>query len=200
MRPVAAPGAHLHARDEALVGRLVRYAGGRFGWDWLSEAVEAFFEEPGFLPEYPETQLFMPWVVHHWEVEGHPIREWFLDEQGVALPEVERVWLLAQRPVVVTVWEVLEVRQGVGLRVKDILGGEEHFVYEVRGSQQLLPRHAVLGRVVAHEGLAIFCGIDPQPLPPLEADEVVQVARKLLGVRGNRPVPRERLAAEDTSL
>lgn len=199
-RPVAAPGAHLHQRDEALVRKMVRYAGGRLGRDWLREAAEAFFEEPGFLPEYPDTQLFMPWVVHHWEVEGRPVREWFLDEEGAALPEAERAWLLSQRPVVVTVWEVLEVRKGVGVRVKDLLGGGAHFVYEVRGSQTLLPRHAMLGRVVEHEGLAVFCGVDPQPLPPLEADEVVQVARRLLGVRGHRPVPRERLAAEDTSL
>ncbi len=199
-RPMAAPGAHLHERDEALVQQLVRYASGRFGWDWLREAAEAFFEQPGFLPEYPQTQLFMPWAVHHWEVEGRPVREWFLEEKGTVLSEAERRWLLSQRPVVVTVWEVLEVRKGVGLRVKDLLGGEEHFVYEVRGSQQLRPRHAVLGRVVEHEGLAVFCGIDPQPLPPLDADEVVRVARKLLGVRGNRLVPREMLASEDTSL
>ncbi|AKI98579.1 Hypothetical protein AA314_00206 [Archangium gephyra] len=179
---------------------MVRYAGSRFGWDWLREAAEAFFEKPGFLPEYPQTQLFMPWAVHHWEVEGRPVREWFLEEKGTTLPEAERMWLLSQRPVVVTVWEVLEVRKGVGVRVTDLLGRGAHFVYEVRGSQQLLPRHAVLGRVVEHEGLAVFCGIDPQPLPPLDADEVVRVARKLLGVRGNRSVPRELLASEDTSL
>ncbi|HZH15722.1 MAG TPA: SEC-C metal-binding domain-containing protein [Archangium sp.] len=199
-KPLAAPGAPLHERDEVLVRKMVRYAGDRFGWDWLGEASEAFFEEPGFLPEYPETQLFMPWAVHHWEVEERPVREWFLDEEGGTLPEVERAWLLSQRPVVLTVWEVLEVQEGVGLRVKDLLGGEEHFVHEVRGSQQLRPRHAVLGRLVEHEGLAVFCGMDPQPLPPREADEMVQVARKELRVRGNRPVPRELLASEDTSL
>ncbi|MFY0527414.1 SEC-C metal-binding domain-containing protein [Archangium gephyra] len=199
-RPMAAPGAPLHERDETLVRKMVRYASGRFGGDWLGEAAEAFFEEPGFLPEYPQTQLFMPWAVHHWEVEGRPVREWFLEEKGAALPEAERAWLLSQRPVVLTVWEVLEVQEGVGLRVKDLLGGEEHFVHEVRGSRQLRPRHAMLGRVVEHEGLAVFCGMDPQPLPPREADEVVHSARKVLGVRGTRPVPRELLASEDTSL
>lgn len=200
VRSVAAPGAPLHERDEKLVRKLVRYASARFGWDWLREAAEAFFEEPDFVPEYPETQLFMPWAVHHWEVEGRPVREWFLEERGATLPEADRTWLLSQRPVVLTIWEVLEVQQGVGVRVKDLLGSEERFVHEVRGSQVLLPRHAVLGRMVEHEGLAVFCGMDPQPLPPLEADEVVHGARKVLGVRGNRPVPRELLASEDTTL
>lgn len=84
--------------------------------------------------------------------------------------------------------------------MRDLLGGGAHFVHEVLGSQLLRPRDAVLGRMVEHEGLAVFCGMDPQPLPPQEADEVVRVARKLLRVRGNRPVPRELLASEDTSL
>jgi hypothetical protein len=73
-------------------------------------------------------------------------------------------------------------------------------VHEVRGSQVLRPRHAMLGRMVEHEGLAVFCGMDPQPLPPLDADEVVRSARKVLGVRGDHPVPWELLATEDTAL
>ena len=196
----AARGRPLHERDEVLVRKMLRYAGRRFGWDWLGEAADAFFEEPGFVPEYPETQLFMPWVVHHWEVEGRPVREWFLEEKGATLPEADRTWLLLQRPVVLTLWEVLEVQQGVGLRVKDLLGGEERFVHEVRGSRHLLPRHGVLGRVVEHEGLAVFCGMDPQPLPPLEADDVVHAVRRVLGVRGDRPVPRGMLTTGDMTL
>lgn len=199
-RPVTAPGTPLHELDEGLVETVVRYANKRFGLGWLREAADVFFEDPDFVPEYPDTQLFMPWAVHHWELEGRPAREWFLEERGARLKEAERTWLLAQRPVVLTIWEVLEVREGVGLRVKDLLGGGEHFVHEVRGSRQLLPRHAMLGRLVEHEGLAVFCGMDPQPLPPTEADEVVRVARKVLRVRGDRPVPREKLALEDTTL
>jgi hypothetical protein len=183
-----------------LVQAVVRYANQRFGSGWLREAAEVFFEDPYFVLQGPELQLFMPWAVNHWELEGRPAREWFLEESGARLEEAERAWLLAQRPVILTIWEVLEVREGVGLRVKDLLGGGEHFVHEVRGSRQLRPRHAVLGRLVEHAGLAVFCGMDPNPLPPTEADEVVRLARKALRVRGDRPVPREKLAREDTGL
>ncbi|MFL5359010.1 YecA family protein [Archangium sp.] len=199
-RLAAPPGAHLHEADEGLVTALVRYANARFGRGWRREAAEAFFEDPDFVLEGPDMQLFMPWAVHHWEVEGRPVREWFLEEKGAKLSEAERAWLLAQRPVVLTVWEVVEVQEGVGLRVRDLLGGGEHFVHEVLGSRQLRPRHAVLGRMVEHEGLAVFCGMHPHPLPPTEADEVVRIARKALRVRGDRLVPREWLAQEETTL
>ncbi|HEX8434430.1 hypothetical protein, partial [Archangium sp.] len=168
-----------------------RYADRRFGRGWLLEAAEAFYDDPGFEFEPPDMQLLMPWAMHHWEWDGRPVREWFLEERGAKLTEAERAWLLAQRPVVLTVWEVREVNKGVGLRVRDLLGGEERFVHEVRGSRQLCPRDAVLGRMVEHEGLAVFCGMYPHPLPPIEADAVVRVARRVLRVRGERPVPRE---------
>lgn len=196
----APPGAHLHEWDDRVLKAMVRYANARFGREWVSEAAGAWFEDPDFGLDGPEMMLFMPWVVHHWEVEGRPVREWFLEERGAKLPEAERAWLGAQRSAVFTVWEVVEVRAGVGLRVKDLLGGGEHFVHEVLGSRQLRPRHAVLGRVVEHEGLAVFCGMHPRPLPPREADEVVRLAHKALRVRGERPIPREWLAQEATTL
>jgi hypothetical protein len=187
--------------DERVVRPVVRHANLRFGQDWLREAAEAFFDDPDCMPESPDMQLFMPWAVHHWDMEGRSAREWFLEERGARLAEGERAWLLAQRAVILTVWEVLEVREEVGLRVKDLLGGGgERFVHEVLGSRQLRPRQAVLGRMVEHEGLAVFCGMDPQPLPPLETDEVVRWVRKALRVEGNHPVPREKLALGDPAL
>jgi hypothetical protein len=190
----------LHTQDERLVVKMLRYANGRFGRDWMREAAEAFYDDLAFEVEAPDTQLLMPWAVHHWELGGRPVREWFLEEKGAKLPEAERAWLLAQRPVVLSVWEVLEVQRGVGVRVRDLLGGEERFVHEVLGSRQLRPRDAVLGRMVEYEGLAVFCGMYPHPLPPVEADAVVRVARRVLRVRGDHPVSREKLALEDTSL
>ncbi|HYO55452.1 SEC-C metal-binding domain-containing protein [Archangium sp.] len=199
-RPAASPGAHLHELDEQLVRKMVHYATSSFGWNWLPEAAEAFFDDPDFELDGPDMMLFMCWAVHHWELEGRPVREWFLEERGAALPEAERAWLLSQRPVVLTVWEVREVREGVGLRVKDLLGGEERFVHEVLGSRQLRPRDAVLARLVEHEGLAVFGGMYPHPLPPAEADGVVRATHKVLRVPDELPITREKLALQDTSL
>jgi hypothetical protein len=177
-----------------------RYADQRFGRGWLREAAEVFYDAFDFEFEPMDTQLLVPWALYHWPLDGRPLREWFLEERGAKLTESERTWLLAQRTVLLTVWEVLEVREGEGVRVKDLLGGEEHFVHEVSGSRRLRPREAVLGRVVSYEGGAVFCGLYPRPLGPRDADEIVQEVRKLLRVRGVRPVPREKLARVETGL
>ncbi|MFP2930147.1 hypothetical protein ACLESO_34120 [Pyxidicoccus sp. 3LG] len=128
------------------------------------------------------------------------MREWFLEERGAKLAEAERAWLQAQRTVVVSVWEVREVRAGEGLVVKDLLRGDERFVQEVRGSGMLRAREAVLARVVDHAGLSVFCGLYPRLLPPFWAAEVVRVARKGLKVRGRKPVPHEKLMDPGATL
>ena len=72
------------------------------------------------------------------------------------------------------VWEARQVYEGEGLMVKDLLRGEERFVHEVKGSRTVKFREALLGRVVDHEGLSVFCGVFPRTLPPREADLVAR--------------------------
>ena len=192
-----APGALFHRRDEQLVDRMVAFAHERYGRDWLREPMEAYFLLRPF--EQEDLQLFMPWVTNHWRVEGRPLREWFLAERGDKLTEAEHDWLLSQAGAVLSVWEVRQVYEGEGLRVKDLLRGEERFVHEVKGSRTVKFREGLLGRVVDHEGLSVFCGVYPRTLPPRETDAVVQAVRGELKVRGEW-VPHEKLAAEGMDL
>jgi hypothetical protein len=90
-----------------------------------------------------------------------------------------------------SIWEVLEVEHGKSVTVRDQLSGEERQVHEVRGSTTLVERDAVLGRVVDHEGVSVFCGTHPRPLPPFEAAEVLRRARAK--VRRQSAVPVEKL-------
>jgi len=196
----SAPGAPLHQRDERLVNEMVRYAHARWGPAWLQVAADAYFDDAETQPHEAHLQLFMPWVVNYWDVEGRPVREWFLEERGTSLSQEDVEWLRGQRAVVLTLWEVLEVQPGVGVRVRELLGREEHFVQEVLGSQQLHPRDAVLGRVAESAGITVFCGLYPHPLPPLAAHEVVKTVRRELRVHGNRMVSRKKLVEEDTTL
>lgn len=190
--------ADIHRDPEQLAGELLRYARQRFGEAWLREAIEAFFELLEVEPE--DSQLFVPWLVHHWPVEGRPVREWFLEERGATLAPGERERLEAQRSVVVSVWEVRRVHEGVGVAVRDLLRGEERFVREVLGSLQLEPGDAVLGRVVEHAGRSEFCGLYPMALPPRWAAEVVREARRVLKARGRKPVPHAKLEDPDATL
>ncbi|MDY7231312.1 SEC-C metal-binding domain-containing protein [Hyalangium rubrum] len=194
---VDAPGAWLHGMDERLVGEMVAFGHQRFGREWLTEPTEAYFPLRRF--EREDFQLFMPWVVNHWRVEGRPMREWFLEERGDRLREVERGWLQAQAAAVVTLWEVRQVREGEGVGVKDLLGGEERFVHEVRGSRMVQLRDVMLGRVVDYEGLSVFCGMHPNTLPPRAAHEVERTARRALRVRSGG-VPHRKLAGDGVAL
>ncbi len=192
------PGRPLHLIDERLVEDMLAFAKNRFGRKWLTEAMQAYLlEEMEFEPE--QLQFFAPWAVHHWRVDGRPVREWFLAEQGSRLTQAERDWLRAQASVVVTLWEIQEVRKGEGVVMKDRLGGQTCFVHEVTGSQTLRVWDTVLGRVVDSGGVAVFCGLYPRTLPPLRAAEVEWSAREILGARGER-VPREELAREGMDL
>ena len=64
---------------------------------------------------------------------------------------------------------------------------------ERRGSRSLVPRDAVLARIVDHEGISLLCGMHPRALPPFGAAEVVRSARgRLLRRRGAIPIDRLR--------
>jgi hypothetical protein len=189
-----------HQQDERLVFEMLRHAGARWGSAWLEEATFAYFADTGPEMHDADPQLFLPWLVHHWSVEGRPIREWFLEERRARLSPWEIAWLEAQREVVLTVWRVLETQPGVGLRVRHLLGPEETFVQERLGSRQLVPGDSVLARLVAFEDSAVFCGMYPYPLPPRETEVLVSAVCRELRARGLQTVPRERLAAEDTTL
>lgn len=192
-----APGAALHRMDERLVERVVLYANERFGRQWLAAPMEAYFLPRPFAQE--DMQLFMPWVVNHWRVEGRTPREWLLAERGDSLSEAEHDWLLSQAGAVLSVWEARQVYEGEGLVVKDLLRGEERFVHEVKGSRTVRAREALLARVVDHEGLSVFCGVYPRTLPPRDTDLVVRAVRGELKVRGPW-VPQRKLAAEGMDL
>jgi hypothetical protein len=177
--------ATVHDLDERLVNEMARYATRRFGRAWR-RCAEAFVdpEEAG--------QLFLPWSVYEATVKGRPIVEWFLEERGRRLRDEEREWLGAQRRAWLSVWEVTEVEPGRSVTVRDLLTGEERCIQEVSGSQTLVRRDAVLGRVVDQGGLSVFCGTHPRPLPPVEAAEVVRRTRARIRRKGVVPIERLR--------
>ena len=179
--------APVHERDQDLVAQMRRYAKRRFGEAWARAASD-------FADAAQSVQLFGPWSVYVFEVEGRPIVEWFLEERGARLGADERAWLLAQQHAWLSIWEVLAVERGKSVTVRDLLSGEQRCVHEVRGSAVLVSRDAMLGRVVDHEGISVFCGIHPRLLPPFEAAEVLRRARSKL--RRQSAVPVEKLRKE----
>lgn len=181
----------LHRLDERVTKRLIRFAV-QLDADWEEAVADEYFDD-GRTPEDVGRSLMVPWGLYHYEPDVGDSRsaaEWLLDEEGPRLPADERAWIEAGRRAWLSVWEVLEVKPGVGLALRDLLTGAERFVYEESASRGLSPRLAILTRVVEHEGISVLVGTHPRPLPPREATAFVAECTDLLEVEGGsvRPV------------
>jgi hypothetical protein len=181
-------GAPLHKLDERLVNEMMPFAVRRF--DEAFRRARCDFRDEG-----DAVQLFIPWFVYHFLIQGKPVVQWFLEERGSSLSDASRAWLEAQQATWLSVWEVTAVEPERGrLSLKDLLSDEERIVEEVKASRTLVRRDAVLGRVVDYGGMSVLCGLYPRSLPPREAAEVVRKVRGRL--RRKRAVPLERLRDE----
>ena len=173
----------LHELDRRLATRLARFALDRFGERW-----QAFQDD--FADAHAAASLSGPWSVYGFEVDGRTVADAYRAARGRCSPK-ERAWMKAQRTAWLSVWEIEAVEPGKTLALRDLLSDERRTVHETQASQLLARRHAVLGRVVDHDGLSLLCGTHQRPLPPFHAAEVVRRARGRL--RRRRAVPVERL-------
>ena len=185
--------APMHALDDRLVNRLSRFARQEFGEAW--EAHEDDFADPD-----EAIQLARPWSVYCFEVDGRTVVDACLDARGHRFSREERRWLDAQRAAWLSVWEVEAVDPGKTLTLHDLLSGARRTVRETRGSRTLVPRDALLVRVVDHDGASLLCGVHQRPLPPFDTAEVVRRAHSRLRRRRAVPVERLRSAAFGRNL
>lgn len=149
----------------------------------LEESIELFWlhhETPGI-----PLQLMAPYGLYHRHDAKEPsAAEEFLDENRNKLMANEQALLEAQRQAWLSLWEILDVERGVGLTVRDRLTGEERFCYEQKGSEALVCRDVVLGRVVDCDGVSCFFGMYGRRMSPTSADEVEQAVRRKLRKKG----------------
>jgi hypothetical protein len=176
--------AELHRMDGALVMDMCLFAAQRFEDEWSGH-------RKAFADPMESGPLAAPWSVHHFEVRGLVVRDWFLEERSAHLTPLEREWLSAQEKTWLSIWEVVDVRVGESLTVEDRLTGEVRLVQEKLASTTLVKRDTILGRVTAFRRWALLCGVHPRPLPPADAAEVVRRVRSRL--RRKRAVPVDRL-------
>ncbi|MCC7161264.1 MAG: SEC-C domain-containing protein [Anaerolineae bacterium] len=80
--------------------------------------------------------------------EGTRIIELFADLEGKYLSPLQRKWLDQWQHAVLIPLEVLEVHRGQGVRVRDLLTGEEYEVREQRGSETILRWEIVFMRLM----------------------------------------------------
>ena len=133
----------------------------------------------------------MPWSVYCFEVDGKTVADAYLDRHEGRCTLEERNWINAQRAAWLSVWEVEAVDFGKSLTLHDLLSHERRTVQEKSGSETLVWRDCLLGRVVDYGDVSLLSGIHIHSLPPREAAGVVICARS--GRPANRPMPIERI-------
>ena len=167
------PLAHLHQLDHELTLRIHEF-GARHHRAAAKKLARSFSNAENSLV------LLMPWMAYEGRVGAKPLVELFLHAHAAELDESELSWIHAQEKTVLSIWEVLSVRPGTNVDVRDLLTGERRTVTESNASKTLVARDAVLARVVDVEGECVFVGMHSYSLPPVHAAAVAEKAKRKL--------------------
>ena len=168
--PEAAPSLRNNAAEAALRKRLIEFATGTLRKRELEESLLAFVgsDPPAGVDDETLSMETVDWLVHDYVPPrlGHPIIQEFLKRSPGGLTTRQREILEAWSRAHFSLFEVQEVRQGSGVRLKDLLVGGEFFVYDVNTSKRAALWDCYLARIEELEGRHEFTAtvlIIPQP-------------------------------------
>ena len=95
------------------------------------------FGEPGSVkrPDHDRFAHFMDWLIAGRRQGGRTLLQRFEAERGASLSSRDRTELAKHKATLTGIYEVISVRPGTGLTVKDIFSGEEVEVADVSASR-----------------------------------------------------------------
>jgi hypothetical protein len=128
--------------------------------DGTRTALKEFFGEVGTAD--PESiAAFADWMIHDWVFPrfGRPVMEEFQRRHAATLNAAERDALDSWTSSYVGLYEVLEVRPGVGVELRDFTSDDKLFVHDVRMSNVLTRWDGLHARVVNGERGREFTGL-----------------------------------------
>jgi hypothetical protein len=201
--------------EAKLIPKLLRHSTEVFGtdsWDFAWDEFNDFEPEVEFDPEAPMNQAFMPWFLFNWtepdaEEAGKPdapidttVCESFVRANARKLSSDEKMILDAANRCPFSFCEILEVRAGTGLRVRDLFLEREFDLIERSASQAL--------RV----GEILFCGTmhlanryanistGPFALAPVYKQQVLELRRNIIEDIAPRELTRGILGEFDADI
>ena len=178
------------AVDIALMDELRAYALKRYGPGWLPQAIADFSMDGETELNEHEVEMFLVWQIFHESATDTDVMPlaWYWRESRRAgrEPAKERVQQ-AHLDAPIGVWEVQSVERGGGAHLKDLLSGDERFVYDRSSSMSLTPWLGLLGYIVDVDGVSFWGALHSRALPPADVAQVAKDVRKLARVR-TRPV------------
>jgi hypothetical protein len=158
--PQQTPPAGNSAEEAALRKRLIEFATGSMSKRELEESLKTFVgpEPPAGADDETLSMETVDWVIHDYVPPrlGHPIIQEFLKRSPGGLTLRQRHILEAWSRARFSLYEVQEVRQGSGVRLKDLLAGGEFFVHDVNTSKRAATWDCYLARVEEFEGRHLF--------------------------------------------
>ena len=173
--------------EERLVTEILRAAPSKWPRDW---AKKAFLRLRGTAKVSDEEQVLLyTWLTWHAEhADGVTLASVFRKKKGATLPESERLWFEAQMDAWLSIVEVLAVRPGEGMRVRDLLTGREWVAFERSGTRNLRPHDFLLARMLEFEGVGFMGCCHPRVLPPNAGRPLAEAMREYCGLENDDEV------------
>ncbi len=192
----ASPEVHpAHAVDRQLVKRLGKLLD-RKPAKWVEELVEDY--DGGFDADLEaESTWFYPYAFYHYRgtLDADPTLLEELLERSSSLTGPELELARAQQAAHVSTWQMLQTRNECEVLLRDMLLGEQRWVYDFGLVESFRPGLAFLGRVLELAGQHILIGMFPRPLPPASAESVA--SEFLASHKPHRKVTRKLLQEPD---
>jgi len=127
----------------------------RFSYDWKRalDMYRAGSEDVDFR-EFAEEVEFIDWVIHDYRCmsSGEPLVTIFAREKASSLNERQRRILTEWQSTLFGVYEIVGISKGEGIRLKDIITGEEYFVYDASASNATTLWDLLVTRVISVDG------------------------------------------------
>jgi hypothetical protein len=165
--------------DGEAVHLLARFVRQKYGADAINVAREEFFffDVPS---SSHEEEFFDRWFFFDWQPEETKrIAEIFLSEMGKTLKNGVLRFIEAAIHSPYSFYQVLDVNQGIGVTVRDILRRQEVRVIERTASNVLERGHIIFARIAEMDGISFFLVIGAQPFFPSYLENILELRSRL---------------------
>lgn len=200
-RPLASPEESTWRRLRRVLDghptTMLRFVEQVYGPGAIDEAWDEFFlwdsDRPGFDPNSPHLQVFMPWFFHRWRpdppetsIEDASLHERsptsiLLERRGHRLDPVLRRYLEACVRAPFSFLEIESSDPGVGFRTRDVFTDEERDVLERSASRTMVAGDLLFGQLVTCDGVTLMEACAPHPIPPIGKLDLIDLRERMAG-------------------
>jgi len=168
--PRETPPPGINVAEGELRGRLMEFGTSALRKREVEESLQTFVgpDQPAGVDDDSLAREALDWMIHDYVPPrlGHPVIQEFLKRNPGGLTMRQRKILEAWSRSRYSLFEVQEVRRGLGVQVKDLLAGDEFFVYDVSTSRWAARWDCCLARAEEFEGRHEFTAVVLHLLQP----------------------------------